>query len=99
MPPRVTTELPGDVPAAIRHTKAELRERVGDVARAVAEVERAMRAEVDAVVAERKAGHELFPIVRLADIAAGSVPEATVAAVRRADLNPVGRRQLGLEPW
>jgi Gig2-like len=83
MPARVTTELPPDVPAAIRRVKAQLRERVGDVARALTEVERALRAEVAAVVAEREAGHELFPIVHFADIAAGTVPEEAVAAIRR----------------
>lgn len=83
MPPRVTTELPSDLPAAIRQAKAQLRERIGDVAGALAEVEQAMRAEVAAVVAEREAGHELFPVVRFADLAAGTVPEETVASIRR----------------
>jgi hypothetical protein len=83
MPPRVTTELPGDIPGAIRHAKAQLRERVGDVAGVLGEVEAAMRTEVSAVVAEREAGHELFPIVRFADIAAGAVPKDTLASIRR----------------
>ena len=60
-----------------------LRARVGDVASALAEVEAALRPEVAAVVARRTAGHEVFPVVRFADIAAGRVPEDTVAAVRR----------------
>ena len=51
MPSRITTELPADVPAAIRHAKARLREQVGDVAGALAEVEEAMRTEVATVVA------------------------------------------------
>lgn len=80
---RVATELPADVPACIRRVKAELRERVGDVAGALAEVEAAMRAEVAAVVARREAGHETFPVVRFADVAAGRVDEQTVAAIRR----------------
>jgi hypothetical protein len=83
MPPCVTTELPGDIPAAIHHAKAQLRERIGDVAGVLGEVEAAMRAEVAAVVAEREAGRELFPIVRFADIAAGAVPVDTVASIRR----------------
>jgi len=83
MPPRVTTELPSDLPAAIRHAKAQLRERVGDVAGALAEVEAAMRTDVAAVIAEREAGQELFPIVRFADVVAGTVPENTVASIRR----------------
>jgi hypothetical protein len=81
--PRVTTELPADVPGAVRQAKARLRECVGDPARALAEVEEALRAEVAAVVAERAAGRELFPIVRFADVAAGTVPAGTVEAIRR----------------
>jgi hypothetical protein len=83
MPSRITTELPSDMPVAIRQAKARLREQIGDVAGSLAEVEEAMRTEVGAVVAERAAGHELFPIVRFADIAAGTVPEDTVASIRR----------------
>jgi hypothetical protein len=82
-PGGVTSELPSDVPAAIRRTKAELRARVGDVDRVVAEVERALHAEVAAVVAEREAGLELFPIVRFADVIDGTVPAATSEAIRR----------------
>src|SRR5437870_8856563 len=77
MPSRITTQLPSDMPAAIRQAKAHLREQIGDVAGTLAEVEEAMRTEVGAVVAEREAGHELFPIVPFADIAAGTVPEDT----------------------
>ena len=49
MPSRLTTELPSDMPAAIRQLKAHLREQIGDVAGALAEVEEAMRTEVGAV--------------------------------------------------
>jgi hypothetical protein len=80
---RVTTELPADVPGAIRRVKAELRERIGDVAGALAEVEAAMRVQVASVVTERESGREVFPVVRFADVAAGRVPEETVASVRR----------------
>lgn len=80
---RVATELPADVPACIRRVKAQLRESVGDVAGVLAEIEAAMRAEVAAIVERRNAGHELFPAVRFADVAAGRVPEETVASIRR----------------
>jgi len=80
---RVVSELPDDVAACIRRAKAQFRERVGDVAGVLAEVEDAMRAEVAAVVAQREAGHELFPVVRFADVAAGTVPADTVASIRR----------------
>jgi hypothetical protein len=79
----VTTDLPSDIPAVIRQVKAQLRAQVGDVAGALAQVEEALRTEVAAVVAEREAGHELFPIVQFADIAAGTVSEDTVASIRR----------------
>ena len=82
MVPLVTSELPSDIGSAIRCAKAELRRRIGDVAAALAEVEEAMRTEVAAVIAERKAGRQLFPIVRFADIAAGTVPEDAVASIR-----------------
>jgi hypothetical protein len=80
---RASTDLPSDLSGAIRRTKAELRERIGDVAGALAGLERAMREEVAAVVAERRAGREVFPVVRFDDVAGGTVPEETIAAVRR----------------
>jgi hypothetical protein len=83
MPPRIITELPSDLPAAIRQAKAQLRKRVGDVAGALDDVEQAMRAEVAAVVAQREAGQAVFPVVRFADIAAGTVPKEVVASIRR----------------
>ena len=79
----MTSKLPADLGGAIRRAKAELRERVGDVAPVLAEVEEAMRIEVAEVVRERDAGGELFPIVRFADIALGTVPADTVASIRR----------------
>jgi hypothetical protein len=82
-PGGATTELPSDLAAATREVKARLRERLGDVAGALAEVGEAIRAEVAAVVAEREAGREAFPIVQFADIAAGRVPGEAVASIRR----------------
>jgi len=75
--------VPADIPAAIRATKAELRARIGDVSAVLAEVEAAMRDEVAAVVADRAAGREVWPVVRAADILAGTVPAETAAAIRR----------------
>jgi hypothetical protein len=83
MTARLTTELPPDLPAAIRDAKTRLKESVGDVAAALAEVEAALRAEVAEVVALREAGGAAFPTVRFDDVAAGTVPEETVAAIRR----------------
>ncbi|MFE0103648.1 YbiU family protein [Streptomyces sp. NPDC059009] len=81
--PRTPSPVPADMPAAITAAKRELRARLGDPAAALAEAEALMRSEVAAVVAERDAGREVFPVVRYADIAAGTVPAETVEAVRR----------------
>jgi hypothetical protein len=77
------TTAPDDIPAAIRETKAQLRARIGDVAGAFRQAEEAMRAEVAEVVAQRERGEQVWPVVRFADIAAGTVPAETVEAVRR----------------
>ncbi|MFD9739790.1 YbiU family protein [Umezawaea sp. NPDC059074] len=77
------TTAPPDMPAAIRATKTQLRHRIGDVGKAFARVEELMRAEVDEVVARRERGEEVWPVVRFADIAAGTVPADVVEAVRR----------------
>src|SRR3954467_9921096 len=73
----------GDMRDRIRQTKAQLRERLGDVATPFAAAEEAMRAEVADIVARRERGEEIWPVVRFADIAAGTVPAETLAAVRR----------------
>ncbi len=77
------TPEPEAIPDAIRATKAALRDRVGDVAGALASIETVIRAEVDEVVATRERGEEVWPIIAFADIAAGTVPEDQRAAVRR----------------
>ena len=77
------TAAPADIPQAIRETKARLRARIGDVAGAFQQAEEAMRAEVAEVVAQRERGAEVWPVVRFADIAAGTVPAETIEAVRR----------------
>jgi len=79
---RVATP-PADVPAAIRAVKAELRSRIGDHAGVLAEVEDALRREVAEIVALREAGEEVWPVVAFTDVAAGTVPAATVEAIRR----------------
>jgi hypothetical protein len=67
----------------IRETKAQLRARLGDVTTPFKAVEEAMRAEVAEIADQRRRGEEVWPIVRFADIAAGTVPAETVEAVRR----------------
>jgi Protein of unknown function (DUF1479) len=67
----------------IRETKADLRARIGDVATAFKEAEEAIRAEVAEIVAQRERGEQVWPVVRFADVAAGTVPADLVEAVRR----------------
>jgi hypothetical protein len=78
-----TAEAPADMSIAIRDVKAELRARVGDYAGVFAQVEKAMKGEVAEVIAIRERGDEVWPVVRFADVAAGTVPAATVEAIRR----------------
>lgn len=77
-----TSTPPADVAAAIRATKAELRQRVGDVGRVLAEVAEMVQDRVSDVVRRRDAGDSVWPEVAFADIAAGTVPDATRAAIR-----------------
>src|SRR5688500_14643166 len=74
---------PADVPGTIRETKAALRARIGDVAGAFRQAEDAMRAEVADIVARRADGAEIWPVVRFADVAAGTVPAEQIEAIRR----------------
>jgi hypothetical protein len=81
--PQVAAQAPADVGAAIKDTKRRLKARIGDVASVFADVERTMRAEAEQIRAAREAGEEVIPVVAYADIAAGTVPEQTRAAIRR----------------
>jgi hypothetical protein len=78
-----TSPLPADVGAAIRAVKAELRSQIGDVAAVFAEVEEAIGAETASIAADRAAGRPVWPVVKFSDIAAGTVPAATMDAIRR----------------
>ncbi|SDB34226.1 YbiU family protein [Bauldia litoralis] len=82
MPPIMMTPLPEDLPGAIRDTKQRLRDQIGDVGAALADVEAAMRGKVAEVVEARAAGKVVFPVIDFDDIAGGTVPEEMVAAVR-----------------
>jgi hypothetical protein len=79
----MTTAVHVDFPAAIRAAKTGLRARIGDYAGVFAEVERSMKRQVAEIVAIRERGDEVWPVVRFSDVAAGTVPGGTVAAVRR----------------
>jgi hypothetical protein len=79
----ITSPLPTDLGEEIRTVKARLRSQIGAVAAVFAEVEEAMRTEAAAVAADRAAGRPVWPVVRFPDVAAGTVPAATVDAIRR----------------
>ncbi len=78
-----TSLLPAEIGEAIRTVKAQLRSQIGDVAAVFSEVEEATRAEAASVAAARAAGRPVWPVVRFADIAAGTVPTATMDGIRR----------------
>lgn len=81
-----TTRPPANMAAAITEAKRELCARLGSpaaVTEVFAGVESAMRAEVAEVVADRDAGRPVVPVVRFADIEAGTVPVGTVEAIAR----------------
>lgn len=83
MPPILTAPVPDDLPSAIRDAKATFRAAIGNVEALLADVTGAMEAEVAAIVAARENGETVFPVVAFDDIAAGTVLEETMEAVRR----------------
>ncbi|MDO5628214.1 MAG: DUF1479 domain-containing protein [Mobilicoccus sp.] len=78
---------PEDRAAATREIKAALRARIAASGRTVAEVfeavERRVEAEVEEIEAEKARGENPWPEVEFADIEAGTVPEETMAKIRR----------------
>ena len=77
-------QTPTDLPGAIRQVKAALRARIEASGRTVDEVfavvEARVQAEVDEIVAARRRGEEIWPVIDYADIEAGTAP---AEAVRR----------------
>jgi len=78
---------PADLPAAVRQIKAALRARIAASGRTVDEVfavvEQRIKAEVDDITAARDRGEKIWPEIEYADIAAGAVPPAALALLRR----------------
>jgi hypothetical protein len=81
--PEAKIQAPEDLTGLIRETKARLRAQIGDVAGVFAEVEETMRREAADIAAARERGEDVIPVVRYADIEAGSVPESVREAVHR----------------
>jgi hypothetical protein len=77
-------QTPTDLPGAIQQVKAALRARIEASGRTVDEVfavvEARVQAEVDEIVAARRRGEEIWPVIDYADIEAGTAP---TEAVRR----------------
>ena len=80
-------ETPEDLGTATAQVKKALRERIAASGRTVEEVfavvEARIRAEVEAIAAEKARGESVWPIVDYADIEAGTVPAELVAKIRR----------------
>jgi hypothetical protein len=78
-----TEQIPSDVAVAIRTTKAELRDRIGDVEAAFSQTEEFIAAEVADIEATRARGEDVWPVIDYAGIAAGLVSEQDLAKVHR----------------
>ena len=79
----VTVGAPDEYTELARETKARLRERIGDPAGMLREIEEAMRKEADDVIAARERGEDVIPVVRFADIEEGTVSDTVREAIRR----------------
>jgi hypothetical protein len=79
----MTEQVPTDVAAAIRTTKAALRDRIGDVEAPFAKAEAFIAAEVADIEATRARGEDVWPVLDYADIAAGQISAQGLAKVHR----------------
>jgi hypothetical protein len=68
---------------AIRDAKREIRAALPDGKAVFAEVEADIRREAEDIAARRARGEPVIPEIAYADIRAGRVPEAAIAAIRR----------------
>ncbi len=88
LPPLPHSEtIPDDLAAAVREIKAALRARIGASGRTVEEVfavvERRVAARVVEIADEKRRGETVWPVIDYADIAAGTVPDETLAKLQR----------------
>ena len=79
--------VPDDLPAAVREVKAALRARIGASGRPVREVfgvmEARVRARVEEIAADKARGAAVWPVIDYADIVAGTVTAADLAALHK----------------
>lgn len=71
-----------DLPSAIREVKRQLRRQLPQYREVFREVEDDIKRQVATIVAERNQGQPVIPEIRYADIAAGNVDPASVAAIK-----------------
>lgn len=76
-------QVPTDVAAAVRATKADLRAQIGDVEAAFSQVEEFIAGEIADIEATRARGEDVWPVVDYADIAAGRVSAEDIAKIHR----------------
>jgi hypothetical protein len=71
-----------DMPAAIRSVKKQLRQSLPNYREVFEEVDAEIRRKVDVIVGQRQRGEPVIPEIQYADIAAGTVSESTIAAIK-----------------
>ena len=85
-------QVPADLAAAIRQTKAALRARIAASGRTVekvfAVVQDQIAHEVGEITAARERGEMIWPVIDYADIEAGMVPAGTQDLLRRPTMRP-----------
>ncbi|MFV0430484.1 MAG: YbiU family protein, partial [Arachnia sp.] len=77
------TSPPEDFPAAVRAVKKLLREQIGDVEAYFKRIEAHIEPKVREIEEARDRGERVWPVVRYADIEAGTVPQDTIDLIHR----------------
>jgi hypothetical protein len=71
------------LPELIHNKKQEIRGKIGDVQKVLAEIEADLRTEVDEIAGRRARGESIIPELDFAQVRAGNVSDATKAEIRR----------------
>lgn len=75
--------IPADVPSAIREMKRAIRQQIGDVEAAFAEVCGLIEQEVEAIEDKKAKGEPIWPVINYSDIEQGRVSNEQVADIHR----------------